>query len=171
MNGFIRWLTTTAATVALGTSLVMPSAQAANTRIQRVLLLSVDGLHAVDLEICVNGGTCPNLAQLTKHGTTYTTASTTKPSDSFPGLLAQITGGTSKSTGIFYDDSYDRTFFAPGTNCTVAPGTEMNIAEPIDMDPTAIDGGVHAALTGLNSGVAINPANLPGQLVNGHCNP
>jgi hypothetical protein len=171
MNGFIRWLTTTAATVALGASLAAPSAQAANNPIQRVLLVSVDGLHAVDLEICVNGGTCPNLAQLTRHGTTYTSASTTKPSDSFPGLLAQVTGGTSKSTGIFYDDSYDRTFFAPGTNCTMGPGTEMNIAEPLDMDPSRIDGGVNAALTGLNSGVAISPTNLPGQLVNGVCRP
>lgn len=84
--------------------------------------------------------------------------------DSFPGLLAQITGGTSKSTGIFYDDSYDRTLFASGTNCTVGPGTEMNIAEPVDTDLHGIDGGVPAALTGLNSGVAISPNNLPAQL-------
>src|SRR5215468_3644285 len=81
----------------------------------QVLLISVDGFHAVDLEICVAHGTCPNLASLTQTGVTYTNASTTKPSDSFPGLLAQLTGGTPKSTGIFYDDSYDRTLFAPGT--------------------------------------------------------
>jgi len=74
--------------------------------VEHVLLLSVDGLHAVDLEVCAAAGTCPNLAKLTRHGITYTNASTTKPSDSFPGLLAQVTGGTSKSTGVFYDDSY-----------------------------------------------------------------
>ena len=74
--------------------------------VEHVLLLSVDGFHTVDLEVCATAGTCPNLAKLTQHGITYTNASTTKPSDSFPGLLAQVTGGTSKSTGVFYDDSY-----------------------------------------------------------------
>jgi predicted AlkP superfamily pyrophosphatase or phosphodiesterase len=139
--------------------------------VQQVLLISIDGFHAVDLEICVAAGTCPNLASLTQTGVTYTNASTTKPSDSFPGLLAQITGGTSKSTGIFYDDSYDRTLFAPGSNCTVGPGTEMNIAEPLDYNPASIDGGVNASLTGLNSAVAINPSNLPGSNAHGPCAP
>src|SRR4029077_17045331 len=35
----------------------------------------------------------------------------------------------------------------------------------------SIDGGVPASLTGLNSGVAIDPNNLPGQLANGFCAP
>jgi len=39
----------------------------------------------------------------------------TSPSDSFPGLISMVTGGTPKSTGVFYDDSYSRDFFAPGT--------------------------------------------------------
>jgi len=85
--------------------------------------------------------------------------------------LAQVTGGTSKTTGVFYDDSYDRTFFAAGTNCTGTPGTEMNYAEPLDTDLHQIDGGVPASLTGLNSAVAINPANLVEQLANGKCSP
>ena len=84
--------------------------------IKHVLLLSVDGLHAVDLATCEAASTCPNLTRLTGHGVTYTHASTTKPSDSFPGMLAQVTGATSKSTGVFYDDSYDRTLFAPSGN-------------------------------------------------------
>jgi len=64
------------------------------------------------------------------HGFTYTNVSTTKPSDSFPGLLAQITGGTSKSTGVFYDDSYDRTLFLPAAAskppapCASGPGAK-----------------------------------------------
>ena len=33
-------------------------------QIQRVLLLSIDGFHAVDYLNCVNAGTCPNLAAL-----------------------------------------------------------------------------------------------------------
>jgi hypothetical protein len=140
-------------------------------RIHRVLLLSIDGFHAVDLEYCVMHGTCSHLAALAEHGSTYTNASTTKPSDSFPGLLAPLTGGTSKSTGVFYDDSYDRVFFPAGSNCLGTPGTEMNYAEPLDTDLHMIDGGVPAALTGLNSAVAIDPANLVEQSANGACRP
>jgi Type I phosphodiesterase / nucleotide pyrophosphatase len=141
--------------------------------VQRVLLLSVDGLHAVDLENCVAADTCPTLAALSQHGITYTNASTTKPSDSFPGLLAQLTGGTSKSTGVFYDDSYDRTLFAPAGNppapCATNPGNEVNLAENLGKDQSSIDGGVSKSLTRLNSAVAINPNNLPGQKVSGSC--
>jgi hypothetical protein len=143
--------------------------------VEHVLLISIDGFHAVDLENCVASKLCPNLAKLTTHAAVYLNASTTKPSDSFPGLLAQITGGTPKSHGIFYDDSYDRTLFAPAGHpaqpCKSGPGTEMNIAEPVDTNLHSIDGGVPAALTGLNSAVAIDPNNLPGQLVYGFCIP
>ena len=140
--------------------------------IERVLLISVDGLHAVDVANCTASGLCPNLERLADHGTTYTNASTTKPSDSFPGLLAPLTGGTPKTTGVFYDDSYDRQFFAPASNCQGTPGTEMNYAEPLDTDQTRIDGGVPASLTGLNSAVAINPNNLVlEKLANGVCRP
>ena len=138
--------------------------------IQHVLLISIDGFHAVDLSNCVASESCPNLQRLTSHGTTYTHASTTKPSDSFPGLLAQLTGGTSLTTGVFYDDSYDRTYFPPGSNCTGTPGTEMNYAEPLDFNQHSIDGGVPGSLTGPNSAVAIDPTHLVQQLVKGVCN-
>jgi len=42
-------------------------------------------------------------------------------SDSFPGLLALVTGGSPVSHGVFYDVSYDRTLFDP-TNVTHGPG-------------------------------------------------
>src|SRR5580704_2462499 len=114
-------------------------------KIQHVLLISIDGFHAVDLANCTAAGTCPNLDRLADHGSTYTNASTTKPSDSFPGLLAQLTGGTAKTTGVFYDDSYDRNFFPAGSNCVGTPGTAMNYAEPLEFNLHMIDGGVPAA--------------------------
>jgi predicted AlkP superfamily pyrophosphatase or phosphodiesterase len=40
------------------------------SKVQQVLLISIDGFHAVDLEICVAAGTCPNLASLTQTGVT-----------------------------------------------------------------------------------------------------
>src|SRR3984893_16245176 len=52
--------------------------------IGHVLLISIDGMHAVDYENCVASHTCPNLAALGKTGITYTRTTTSRPSDSFP---------------------------------------------------------------------------------------
>jgi hypothetical protein len=57
--------------------------------IQRVLLVSVDGMHSLGFVNCangvpgVNGGApyCPNLAALGATGTSYLNATTSKPSD------------------------------------------------------------------------------------------
>ncbi len=179
MKGIQRRLTNGVAAACASALLGATAAHADDHRsfdkIRHVLLISIDGFHAVDLEVCLAQGTCPSLAKLVAHGSTYPNASTTKPFDSFPGFLAQLTGGTSKSTGVFYDDSYDRTLFAPAGHppqpCVTGPGAETNLAENVDVDLHQIDGGVPTALTGPNSAVAIDPNNLPGQLVNGICRP
>src|SRR5437660_5153516 len=77
--------------------------------IKRVLLISVDGMHAVDFLNCANGISganqgdpyCPALAALAKHGVNYVDASTSKPSDSSPGLTSLITGGSPALTGSY----------------------------------------------------------------------
>ena len=61
-----------------------------NGPFQHVLLLSIDGMHAVDYLNCVKAGTCPNLAALGQTGVNYLATSTSKPSDSFPGLTAIV---------------------------------------------------------------------------------
>ena len=43
--------------------------------IRRVLLMSIDGMHALDYENCANGGYCPNLAALGNTGVNYTRTS------------------------------------------------------------------------------------------------
>jgi predicted AlkP superfamily pyrophosphatase or phosphodiesterase len=66
--------------------------------IKHVLLISIDGMHAVDFFNCahgiggINGGApyCPQLADLASTGVNFTEASTSKPSDSFPGILALL---------------------------------------------------------------------------------
>src|SRR5215470_10320695 len=108
--------------------------------IKRVLLLSVDGLHAVDLANFVKSNPGSALAGLSHHGITYSNASAAKPSDSFPGLLALVTGGSPVSTGVWYDDSYDRKLSAPGSNCSVV-GTEVVYDESIDNDNSQVNGG------------------------------
>ena len=104
----------------------------------RVLLLSVDGLHAADLDRYV--ATHPNstLASLTASGRTYTNASATKPSDSFPGMLAMVTGGTPRSTGVYYDDGYDRSLVPAAGTCVPgapAPGTRAQWKQNLDTVP------------------------------------
>ena len=138
--------------------------------IRHVLLISVDGFHAVDLARCTSGGTCPNLARLSQHGVTYTNAFATEPSDSFPGLLAMLTGGTSKTTGVYYDDSYDRALYAPGSRCATGAGTEVAYAENLDTDLNFLNGGVPSSLSG-NSATAIDASLLPLALDHGKCIP
>src|SRR6266481_6146414 len=101
-------------TLAAGT-LSVSSAVAASYK--HVLLISVDGLHALDLANYVAANPASSLAALAHTGIFYPNALTSAPSDSFPGFVAQVTGGTPKSTGVFYDDSYDRTYFAPASDC------------------------------------------------------
>ena len=70
------------------------------SEIRHVLLISIDGMHAVDFLNCskgvagVNDGApyCPNLAALKTTGVNYVGASTSKPSDSFPGLMSDCYG-------------------------------------------------------------------------------
>src|ERR1700736_1303381 len=82
-------------------------------RIKHVLLISVDGLHALDVANYVASHPNSALAELSEHGITFSNARTPTNSDSFPGLLALITGGSQISHGLFYDVSYDRTIFDP----------------------------------------------------------
>src|ERR1700720_33962 len=151
-------------------------------RIKRVLLISVDGMHAVDFANCANGIStvnngqpyCPALAALANTGINYVAASTSKPSDSFPGLTAIITGGSPALTGVYYDVAYARNFDAPakttGNGVFGAPdlctpfgpptGTTTEYEEGIDFDKTKVNGGAPGAeLTdgGINS---IDPKKL-----------
>jgi hypothetical protein len=73
-------------------------------------------------------------------GLDYTNASTSKPSDSFPGVLSMVTGGTPFSTGIYYETSYDRELSPPGSKCATK-GTELALDESIDINPDSIEGG------------------------------
>src|SRR5580658_7002612 len=148
--------------------------------IKRVLLVSVDGMHAVDLKNCVNGVStvnsgepyCPALAALGKTGINYVAASTSKPSDSFPGLISIVTGGSPALTGIYYDVAYARNYDAPakttGNGLAAGPctpfatptGTTSEYEEGIDIDQTKVNGGAPgAALT--DGGIAsIDPKKL-----------
>src|SRR5690242_167045 len=73
---------------------------------QHVLLLSVDGLHQSDLRWYDSTHPHSALASLSHDGVEFTHAQTPVPSDSFPGMVGQVTGGNPGSTGIYYDVTY-----------------------------------------------------------------
>ncbi|MBA3832875.1 MAG: alkaline phosphatase family protein [Chthoniobacterales bacterium] len=111
-------------------------------RVQHVLLLSVDGMHALDFANLVKTNPASALGQLSRQGVTYTHAFAMRPSDSFPGLLAIVTGGSPISTGVWYDNSYDRALLPPITfGGGSTPGTNVLYDESIDLNPDARDGG------------------------------
>ncbi|GBL47423.1 hypothetical protein SFMTTN_3262 [Sulfuriferula multivorans] len=101
------------------------------TPIQHVLMISVDGLHALDLQNFSASHPHSAMAQLARTGIEYTQAQTVSPADSFPGLLALTTGGTPAVTGVYYDETYDRSLSPPGSNCSRI-GTSVIYDESMD---------------------------------------
>ncbi len=129
--------------------------------IKHVLLISVDGLHALDVANYVAHYPGSALAELASHGVTYSNARTPANSDSFPGLLALVTGGSPISHGLFYDVSYNRGIFDPrNTTCSGQPGNMQVFDESIDK---------YAGNPPVSLNV-IDPAALPNRLdENGKC--
>ena len=153
-----------ALSVGLAGTTIPASAQANNdpdgpSNIKRVLLISIDGMHALDYLNCtrgvsgVNGGApyCPNLAELGETGVNYLDTSTSKPSDSFPGLTAIVSGSSPGTAGAYYDVAYDRVLAPPATttgngvsggNCTPNQpnGTTTEYEEGIDLNQQYVNG-------------------------------
>ncbi|HXX15186.1 MAG TPA: alkaline phosphatase family protein [Candidatus Eremiobacteraceae bacterium] len=152
----------------------------ASGKIKHVLLISIDGMHAVDFYNCargiqgVNNGDpyCPNLAALAQTGINYVGAISSRPSDSFPGIAALASGGSPKSTGIYYDVAYDRSLDPPetttgtglaGGSCEpygLPAGTTTDYDQGIAFDDTKLNGGAPGA--GLTDGgvASIDPKKL-----------
>lgn len=135
-----------------------------NRDIRHVLLISIDGMHAVDYINCArgiegaNGSTpyCPALAELGESGINYRNASTSKPSDSFPGITAIVSGGSPRTFGVYYDVAYDRVLAPPqtttgnglaGGSCTAGKpnGTTTEYDEGIDLNQALLNGGAPGA--------------------------
>jgi hypothetical protein len=124
---------------------------------KHVLLLSFDGLHALDLANYIKANPNSHFAKLVNEGINFTNATTARPSDSFPGMLALVTGASPVSTGVWYDDSYDRALSPPqvsdgdgGALCPGTVGTEVLFDETADVNLNLLDGGG-----------ALDPAHLP----------
>jgi Type I phosphodiesterase / nucleotide pyrophosphatase len=149
-------------------------------KIKHVLLLSIDGMHAVDFYNCAHGISgandgkpyCPNMAALASSGINYVSALSSRPSDSFPGMTALISGGSPKTTGIYYDVAYDRSLDAPekttGTGLGAGPclahetptGTTTDYDQGIDFDDTKLNGGAPGAALTEGGAASIDPQEL-----------
>jgi hypothetical protein len=148
--------------------------------IKHVLMLSIDGMHAVDFYNCANGIAgvnsgnpyCPNMAALSQTGINYVGTISSMPSDSFPGLAALVTGGSPKTTGLYYDVAYDRSLDPPasttgtglaGGTCTpyAAPtGTTTDFDQGIAFDDTKLNGGAPGAALTEGGMASIDPKKL-----------
>jgi arylsulfatase A-like enzyme len=162
----------------------LPPRAAADERheTKHVLLISIDGMHAVDYANCVASNTCPNLAALGRTGVTYTRTTTSRPSDSFPGLMALVTGGSPRTVGAFYDVAYDRVLAPPKVatgnglpagDCVVghvhlnsdgSTGTQTEYEEGDEFDETQLNGRFAPAKNALDlidgNVTSINPDRL-----------
>jgi hypothetical protein len=170
--------------VAIGATFVSLTCAAAGQvgsgNIKHVVLLSIDGMHAVDFYNCshgiagVNNGDpyCPNMQALSQRGVNYVGAVSSKPSDSFPGLAALVSGGTPKSTGLYYDVAFDRSLDAPaattgtglaGGSCApygIPKGTTTDFDQGIDIDDTKLNGGARGAAVTDGGIASIDPTKL-----------
>lgn len=149
----------------LAHGVAVKAASVGTATIQHVLLLSIDGMHAADFYNCshgiagVNDGNpyCPNMAGLAQTGINYVNVTSSRPSDSFPGLAALVTGGSPKTTGMYYDVAYDRSLDPPtvttGTGLAGGPckayglpsGTTTDYDQGIEYDDTKLNGGAPGA--------------------------
>jgi hypothetical protein len=163
------------------------SGKVGSGKIKHVLLLSIDGMHAVDFYNCANGITgvkggspyCPNLTALSQTGINYVNAESSKPSDSFPGMAALASGGMPKSTGLYYDVAFDRSLDAPqkktGTGLAAGPcvpyapafGTTTDNDQGIDIDDTKLNGGAPGASLTEGGISSIDPQKLERDPANG----
>jgi hypothetical protein len=161
--------------VAVAAATVSARSSHANTyrdgTVSHVLLISVDGMHQSDVAWFVKHHPRSVLAQLTYHGLEYVDARTPIPSDSFPGMVAQVTGGDPRVAGVYYDAEYNHDLLAPGT-VVCRPGMPLGAPahydETIERNSNSIDAG--QGLSGLPGSILqmtgqpqtlIDPSKLP----------
>jgi hypothetical protein len=73
--------------------------------------------------------------------------------------MAQFTGASPRTHGIWYDDVWDWTWYAPSSNCQGPAGAEVVYDETKDYNDTLLFSG------------GIDPANLPEAIIDGKCTP
>ena len=114
-------------------------ARSKGNKVERVLLLSIDGLHQFDLVNYIAAHPTSALATLVARGTQYTRTASTRPSDSFPGTLAMTTGGSPASTGIYYDVAWDDRLSPAGDTACAKRGAVAAFDGQANVDDTVVN--------------------------------
>ena len=157
------------AATALATIILSIRAEAA--AYQHVLILSIDGLHDADLNDPNFAADIPNINDVKAHGVTYANAYTPVPTDSFPGTMAEYTGASPKTTGIYYDHAYSRSLYPSNVTLQTLPahpGTVLDSTGALDYNNKLLGGGDPTNLSdGFFNSSSMNPLLLPQKLVNG----
>jgi hypothetical protein len=130
----------------------------ADPKVDHVLLLSLDGFHDFDLTNYIAAHPTSALATVVSEGRRYSNATTQTPSDSFPTTLAMATGGSPKSTGVYYDVTWDNALSPAGSDCSTR-GAVVSYKETINKSTNSGD-----------SAADIDPGKLPRDPDNG-CTP
>ncbi len=144
--------------LAVITTLLPVAAHGAGAK--HVILLSIDGLHAADLGDPALAPVLVNINALRQSSISYTNATGTTPSDSFPGTLAYLTGAGPATTGVYYDDTFCRSLIAPG-HAPGELGAQVENTDAIDKDSSRLDSGGDSGFDSLD------PAKLPLDPANG----
>ncbi|HEX3498867.1 MAG TPA: alkaline phosphatase family protein [Stellaceae bacterium] len=127
-----------AACFALAAPAIAQTTGRSAAKADRVLLISIAGMHDFDLTRFVAAHPDSALARLGKRGAVFSQAMAPVPSDSFPGMIALVTGALPKRTGVFYDDSWDRALSPAGSDCS-KKGAAAPFNADIDVDGDKID--------------------------------
>jgi hypothetical protein len=127
----------------------------ADPTVHHVLLLSLDGFHDFDLTNYIAAHPSSALATLVSEGRRYSHATTQTPSDSFPTTLAMTTGGSPRSTGVYYDVTWDNNLSPAKDKTCSTRGTVVSFNVSKNSGSTVAD---------------INPDTLPRDPANG-CTP
>lgn len=130
-----------------------------------VLVLSIDGLHEADLASPALAAYLPNILAFQQSAVTFDNAHTVSPSDSFPTSLSYFTGAKPSTAGVYYDDTFNRALYSPGSSPASEAGTEVAWSEVIDKNKNTLGAGGAADASSINTGL------LPQRLVNGVLQP
>ena len=165
MKGFVKQSISAlvcALVVSAPVSTLAATEETSSSPVKHVLLISVDGLHALDLTNWVNENPDSNIGQLAVHGIRYTNAQTSQPSDSYPGLAALVTGGAPQTTGFWYDVTYNRALAPPAKTTPYGiVGSPSACRDGIQGTQVGFDEEIDNNYLLLNGGGGINPAYLP----------
>jgi hypothetical protein len=108
---------------------------------KQAIFLSFDGLHQFDVVDYIAKYPNSTWASIVKNAVVYSNARASSPSDSVPATVALFAGASPRNSGVWWETSYDRSLYPPGSTCKGPVGAVCDYSEAPDLDLTSLDGG------------------------------